>query len=606
MTPMVSGSCLEFRVSFLGNRPSGRTRRLVAALAALVLAGSACQSPAADEPEAQPDESVAARPSMEPEEATAPLELARQEIAAGDLNRALLLLDEARAAFDQDPGFWLLYGDTTLAFVEERIAQGESDIALIDGLYRDAASAFRRAGDLQPGSTEAGLGLARALRASGDFSGAFEAASRALEGSDPDREGGAWESADVGLLLEQGRAGLAMTIESVQAGQPVPAASRKAEAGLRAALDAGSSEAVVPLSDLYAWQGLQTDARDVLVAALGEDPESSEYLGRLKNLGQADPRGYANDLELVRSAVPGNATVLWYLGEARFLAHLQARQTRDFTLAYESLDRAEESFLASMSREPSFTDSSQTWLHLVRTARGWTLREEGRVDDAAQAFLAALDADPARLEAEAGPGTLRLGIDAIVADHFRSQDLAKVVSFLTRVTALHESSADWWNNLGFACRDRGVQLLQRGEAEAALALFEQSWSAYGRAVALAPSDARLVNDRALIAVYYLDEHHDLAEQELHRAIEVGQAQLDALPADVDPAVRQSLDEAVGDAWENLAYLDVIRRQRGDRAPRFLAESVQHFPFEDRLGVRRIQEALERLAAPQESPPSEGS
>ena len=111
---------------------------------------------------------------------------------------------------------------------------------------------------------------------------------------------------------------------------------------------------------------------------------------------------------------------------------------------------------------------------------------------------------------------------------------------------------------------------------------------------MAPTDARLVNDHALIAVYYLDEHWDEAEQELHRAIRLGTQQLSEMGDDVPDKERQNLDEAVGDAWENLAYLDVMRRKKTDRAESFLSESLKHFPYENRNGVILIRKSLEQL------------
>ena len=55
--------------------------------------------------------------------------------------------------------------------------------------------------------------------------------------------------------------------------------------------------------------------------------------------------------------------------------------------------------------------------------------------------------------------------------------------------------------------------------------------------------------------------------------------------------KQDLDEAIGDAWENLAYLDVIRRQRVDRAETYLQKSSSHYPYDQRSGVLRIRQAM---------------
>ncbi len=225
------------------------------------------------------------------------------------------------------------------------------------------------------------------------------------------------------------------------------------------------------------------------------------------------------------------------------------------------------------------------------------------MNEAAEAFLAALAADPGSLETEAGTATLRLGISAAAQDLGAaaadgppppgvSPVFARVESYLSKVVLLRGDVADWWNNLGLLRREMGVKRDAAGAAAAAHHWFQKSWDAYSRCVELADDDTRLVNDRALIAVYYLDQHWELAERELHRAITMGTRQLAEMGPNVPEREHRDLDEAVGDAWENLAYLDVIRRGRMDRAVGFLEESVQHFPFEARSGVARIRKQME--------------
>ena len=64
--------------------------------------------------------------------------------------------------------------------------------------------------------------------------------------------------------------------------------------------------------------------------------------------------------------------------------------------------------------------------------------------------------------------------------------------------------------------------------------------------------------------------------------------------DQEPDAWQRLDMAIGDAWENLAYLDLMRYQRTDRAPGFLEQSSQHFPWQNRGGVQMLRGVLEEL------------
>ena len=574
MTPMPSGF-----------RPEFRAMRLWPLLPAALLA--ACQ--ASEPPEDPSQDPVAEIPAdVEPD----PLELARQALADGDTSRALNRLEDALPEHGQEAATWLLYGDTLLRFNAEEIATGRANPGVIEGCFADADNAFQRALELEPGAWRPLYGQARGRRAAGDAAGAWRAASLAAAAL------GA-EEVESGVLVELARAGLALTVERVQAGQGVPAAARQAEGLLERAAAAGDAGAVLLLSDLLAWQDQREAARRVLVERLGQSPGDADAIARLKNLDAADPSALVNDLELVRREQPGDALLLWYLGEARYFQHLALVAAGDFLLAYEAVDRAEECFLQAMALEESFASSCGDWLFLARNARGWALWNEGRVDDAAQAFLASLEAAPERLEAEPSAGTLRLGVEAVMGHYFaRERDMVKARAFLRRVTGAHQREAMWWNNLGLACRDIAEPKVRQGAAVEGevLELFEESWSAYSRAVELAPDDANIVNDRALIAVYYLDHDLDLAERELRRAIAAGTEAIQAVDRQAEPEVWQRMDMAIGDAWENLAYLDLNRLQRTDRAAGFLEQSSQHYPWQNRGGVRMLRGVLEQLLA----------
>lgn len=109
----------------------------------------------------------------------------------------------------------------------------------------------------------------------------------------------------------------------------------------------------------------------------------------------------------------------------------------------------------------------------------------------------------------------------------------------------------------------------------------------------------MINDRALMIVYHTGQSEadfEEAESALYLAIDLGAAQLDALPGGTTQAEREGLEQAVGDAWENLAYLDIVRRKRFDRAPQFLDKSVRYWPYEaGRNGAAMLRELLQRHA-----------
>ncbi|HBF22231.1 MAG TPA: hypothetical protein DDW23_00320 [Planctomycetes bacterium] len=543
-----------------------------------------------------------------------PLKAAKElqtAIASTDRDKLDRILDEAdavNAAWEEDLRYWQLLGAAQLAYADILVASNEGTSAggLVQGMYLDAGEAFEKAVamELLPSNWEPitslpapHLGLMFSRRAAMNPAGAWQAAASLLE---------AKQDISPSASLAIGQVGLEWTVACIQAGDPVPAAARKAEELLRSLIEKGHDSAVIPLADLYTWQGLSAPAREVLIKRLCQ-AWSEGAQSRLKNLDAENAHTYATSMERVCDALPADPAVLWYLGEARWLQSLAARSEANGPLTHEALDRAEECFLASAAHEPGFAESCRTWLHLVRTARGWALREEGRIEEAAEAFINALAADPISLEAEATTATLRLGIAAAAQDlgaasadgptpgppAGASPIFLQVETFLSKVVALRGDVPDWWNNLGLVRREMGVERDKSGDPSAASDYFKGSWDAYSRCVELAPEDTRLVNDRALIAVYYLDEHWELAERELHRAIEMGTRQLAELNPDIPELEQRDLDEAVGDAWENLAYLDVIRRGRIDRAPKYLEESVKHYPFEGRYGVMKVRQQMEK-------------
>ncbi len=496
------------------------------------------------------------------------------------LGATLARMDEAVGTYRTDPAFWMLYGQTTLDLFEEALAAGRT----LGQLPQDAEVSFREALTLNPQDREARLGLARALRLEGQGEAAWKEALQTWSASLRHED---WRVPD---LLEVGRSALAWTAERVNAGGGVPAAASTGVQALESAAKAGEAAAWLPLYDLYAWQNLFEAAADAAARGLSSGLAGDEIYGRLRGLGSHERNLQIGTLERVREARPEDPRLAWYLGEALFFQGQETRRAMDVLKSAEVLDRAEEAFTLAQSLEPSFAGSCEEWRHLLRVQRAWLYRDDGRLAEAAEAVAAALEAAPERLEAAPDPDSLRLAVDAVAADLFRSGRVADAAAFLRRICAAHDANGDWMNNLGFFLRELGVAAQEQGDP-AAQDHFEESWLAYSRAVELAPEDARIVNDRALIAVYYLDEHWELAERELHRSIALGSQQLAEFPADVPLTEHRYVDEAVGDAWENLAYLQLIRRHQTDRVQEYLDESIQHYPFARRNGVALLRTRL---------------
>jgi hypothetical protein len=63
---------------------------------------------------------------------------------------------------------------------------------------------------------------------------------------------------------------------------------------------------------------------------------------------------------------------------------------------------------------------------------------------------------------------------------------------------------------------------------------------------------------------------------------------------VPEAEQRAVDEAVGDAYENLAYYQVFRLNQVGDAEKLLNISNTHYPFKERDGVIMIRKKLEQI------------
>ena len=119
-----------------------------------------------------------------------------------------------------------------------------------------------------------------------------------------------------------------------------------------------------------------------------------------------------------------------------------------------------------------------------------------------------------------------------------AEGMGIIADLWTWATDIVTDRSDWYQNLGFFCRESGRD--------------EESYAAYEKAVALKPDDVRYLNDTALILVYNLKRDHDRAEELLKRSIELGAAEYEA--SKDDPEQEAFMRSAWGDAMLNLGLL----------------------------------------------------
>jgi tetratricopeptide (TPR) repeat protein len=225
--------------------------------------------------------------------------------------------------------------------------------------------------------------------------------------------------------------------------------------------------------------------------------------------------------------------------------------------------RVQQAFEFVRELEPTYTDGVRRMLARARIDEGWSLLGSGGalcLDDVMGQFLEALDRDgDLRSEPNSLGRTLMDGLATLGARFEEEGEFALGAELMERVVAIHADDARWWNNLGYFCREKATRIetgeiaVESDRETAARTVYEKSWRAYQRAVELAPNDARIVNDAALIQVYHLRTDLSIAQEMLLHAIEVGEQRLAELGPSAPDEQRFPIAQAVGDAYQNLGY-----------------------------------------------------
>lgn len=300
-----------------------------------------------------------------------------------------------------------------------------------------------------------------------------------------------------------------------------------------------------------------------------------------------------NASEILATWLAGNkgdaATLAWYLGYAKVLRGHEQRMAGQNKEAATSYQKARKDFEIAMRKNSGFTANSKYWIGMAWAAEGAAAKSAGDAKAALDHWMEAVQTD-ARVALQ--PDTLgqsaQGGVMLEVDELYRAGKLDEAAKLATRyLEALGREDKNILNNIGFFWRDHAARLSGTARRKA----YEASWAAYERAAALAQDDPRVLNDAALIDVYYLKKNLDKAERMLRRAIEVGDAKLaDDPPEDED--AKNQLEEATGDAYMNLGVLLIEDEKRWDEAQKMLEKSLDFYP--PRRASPRHLARLERL------------
>jgi tetratricopeptide (TPR) repeat protein len=524
---------------------------------------------------------------------TALLAEAKPKADAGDFDGALAVLDRARKELKGFAPYHHAYGSFSLRYAEAAIAGGGSKTQ-IDGLFTDAVANLKMAVEADGEPSPPRLDLARAQLATQDFAGAYATADSLL--SHARSQGGGEPKLLADAHRVRAEAAMRVYVGARQGGADDAKALSAARGSFRE-LERGNAldeRQALQWAVLEQWAGSPDAAGDVLLRSVKRLPQAQALLAQLVEVNTGARSRQAVDALASRS----DATGLWFLGRARYnqAQHEWAGKPAEPAGALKILDAAIAAFTAAKRKEPGYAQSSDDWIALALGSKAVMHLGADDLAAAEAALLAALQASPGQFEQELGSGyTMKRAAQVLADKHYRKPDLPQAERVLRKVLELVPGDAALANNHGLFARDLGVQLERAGDDRAAKEMYEASYESYTLAAQLEPDSVRLLNDKALILLYHLGRDLDQARAWCQQAIDRGSAQLrDAPPADATE--RRALEEAVGDAWENLGWSLMEHARDFKAAKAALEKSLEYHPKAQRQSSRHLVELARRARA----------
>ncbi|QDV06550.1 Tetratricopeptide repeat protein [Planctomycetes bacterium Poly30] len=378
------------------------------------------------------------------------------------------------------------------------------------------------------------------------------------------------------------------------------------------------------LSNLFLWEGRRQESLKALESALAVQPaDEAVHTAFVKALGddaEATARGNgADDAEALqarfdgiigryaafRQIHPENALGYWYGGFEQFYDALNTFETGE-GVATDFAD-AEALFRRCRELNPGYAGACVDFEVLCRNGQGWCAYQAENNEEAIRLFMSSNELrslEEAQMSGRAagmevrlprGDGTDRLpsalaGLDFVtrrfLADPNDVEALTRAAAIGDMMFELRPENANLANNAGFLNRDAAVlwerfRATDPDPAKAAAGraraqeLMERSYAAYQVAARLVPDDVRVVNDAGLIMTYYLRTDPEAAEAYLLDSVKDGEPQL--ADPNLGEAEREALNEAWGDAHQNLGILEMTLRDRPAEAKIWFEKALEIGP-----------------------------
>lgn len=538
---------------------------------------------------------------------------ALEALAVGDGEAAMILLDEALELRKDDAALLALRGRAAYAAAEAVLADPSSG-ANPQFFYEDALEHLQQAGSRYAAARDA----EQVVRI------AFDASRAARRIPDPERalalaRGGAERLAAIegGLDLEppavqvHAEAAFDVFIARLRGGGDAEEAYLETEDQLMTLLGQRPTDPwpLQQLSNLYQWNGDMEGAITTIERALELSPDNQALHDRLMQVVPAE-RGWpalVADSTARAARHPGSAVVQRNAGVAGLFGALAAFDQGDYDPA--PFREAEAAFVRAAGLDEALSADCLGYQAIVRDAIGWCHYNAGDYTAAKDAFLSMEDVFEGGLLWQL-PGRLPDGVAGLgfvigkLAEDPNSlsatEDVAEAAAIADYLFAYHPEDGNHANNAGFMNRDASVlyerkSRLVRGQAERveddaerralvdeatrlmdrAHELMAKSKVAYLVAARLLPDDVRVVNDAGLVIVYYTRDDAEVAEKLFLRAVELGEQQLEDTTLSEED--RYALNEAWGDAHQNLAVLELTMRRDGAKARPWLERALEIGP-----------------------------
>jgi cytochrome c-type biogenesis protein CcmH/NrfG len=471
--------------------------------------------------------------------------LLRAWMELGRVNDALDAIDELAAQGTEGAEIHYLYGMAFYSKAKKNLREG-ADLSMVGMSFEDALGYLKRLDAEQRARfDDALLALAEAAWQSQQNGVAREAAEQATDVHPKNRDAAFLLGRIAQSQFVVANGDEARRTEADAHWQAAVAAFRRAAelVGKPEAPEARNllARIQVEIGNAHVWKQKLEEVEAAYAEALGWDPSVVDF-GNLR--GYLESAAFMRCLETGSKAFEkrndkksaADATLLWWLG-------FSGIENKDYPAA-------EGAFVRAVEKWPAYVNC---WYYL-----GIARYNQQNYEGAVEAFCRNWSENPTDLVASIGSNReLNIAILGYLVGWCAEQKKNEQAGRLSEVQAQTvPDNPIYWNNAGLFYRDAGEGLAvaskSAADKERALALYQESFVAYSRALDLSPEDPAILNDTAVILHYYLNRDLDRAKSMYEKSF--ANAERELAREDLSSELRELYKIARRDSKNNLDRL----------------------------------------------------